>query len=302
MTSSFHAIIASAGLILLATSTPVLAELPPPVRAMLDDVIANGSDAEIAAISKYAKKLSPGDEKEIDALVGDHKQAIALAEEKRKREAGFLGDWHGTGEAGGFVTTGNSETSGFTAAVNLNKTGIDWRHKFRAIVDYQRGASGTTRNQWLMSYEPNYNIGEHLYVFGLTMYEKDRFQGFSDRVTLSGGVGYRAIDDARATLDLKLAPAWRRTNWIEIPDQSDFSGLAGADFVLHINSWIDLTENGQILWGSDNSTFSSTAGLRAKFNRAFSARLSYGWRHETNPPNDTKKTDTVSRVTLVYGF
>lgn len=300
MTTSLR--MTATAMIAAMASVPAAAELPAPVQAMLDDAIANGSDSEISAIAKYAKKLSPDDADAIDDLVRSHRTAVALADEQRKRDASFLQDWHGTGELGGFLTTGNSETSGLTAGINLNKAGIDWGHKIRAVVDYQRGSGGTTRNQWLASYEPSFNLNRNIYVFGLSMYEKDRFQGFQDRVTLSGGVGYRALDTEDATLNLKIAPAWRRTNWIEIPDQSEVSGLAGADLVWKLNSWIELTDNGQLLWGSDNSTYSNTAALRAKFNRAFSARLSYSWRHETNPPNDTKKTDTVSRVTLVYGF
>jgi len=302
MTNAIKGLAALAATLAATVATPALAELPATVRAMLDAAIANGNDAEIDAVAKFAKSTNPADADEIDALVSGHKAAVAAADEAQKREAGFFENWHGNGELGGFLTTGNSETSGVSAGLSLDKEGIDWRHKIRVLADYQRSDGVTTRNQWMASYEPNYNLSARLYIFGLAMYEKDRFQGFSDRITLSSGVGYRVIDSEAMTLDLKGGPAWRRTEWIALPATSKVNGLAGADFTWHISPALDFTNNAQGLWGDGNSTYSNTAALTAKLGGALSGRLSYGVRHETNPPIGTEKTDTVTRATLVYGF
>ncbi|HWJ69999.1 MAG TPA: DUF481 domain-containing protein [Sphingobium sp.] len=302
MTTAFRGLTTLAAALVSAMATPAMADLPAPVRTMLDAAIASGNDAEIAAVAKFAKSTNPADSAEIDALVSAHRVAVAAADEAHKRAAGFFQNWHGNGELGGFLTTGNSETSGITVGLALDKEGIDWRHKIRAIADYQRADGVTTRNQWLASYEPNYNVTARLYTFGLAMYEKDRFQGFSDRVTLSGGMGYRVIDSDAMTLDIKGGPAWRRTDWIAEPSTSKFNGLAGADFVWHISPALDFSNNAQALWGDGNSTYSNTAALTAKLSGALSGRLSYGVRHETNPPAINEKTDTVTRATLVYGF
>lgn len=283
-------------------ASPALAELPAPVRAMLDTAIASGNEADIATVAKIAKASNPADAAEIDALVAAHSQAVAQAALARKQEAGFFDDWHGSGELGGSIATGNTKSTGLSAGLTLTKEGIKWRHRFRAAADYLRSDGVTTRNQWLASYEPNYNLSEHLYIFGLAMYEKDRFQGFDNRVTASGGLGYRVIDSAPLTLDVKAGPAWRRTNWILEPDSSELEGLAGADLVWHIAPGIDFSDNAQALIGSDNSTYSNTASLTAKLNGALSARFSFGAQHESSPPPGTKKTDTITRATLVYGF
>lgn len=302
MTTPIKGLAAVAAALVATVATPALAELPPSVRAMLDAAIASGNDTEIAAVAKFAKSTNPADAEEIDGLVSAHKAALAAADEAQKREAGFFENWHGNGELGGFLTTGNSETSGVSAGLSLDKEGIDWRHKIRVLADYQRSDGVTTRNQWMASYEPNYNLTARLYLFGLGMYEKDRFQGFSDRITFSGGAGYRVIDSDVMTLDLKAGPAWRRTEWIALPATSKLNGLAGADFLWHISPALDFTNNAQALWGDGNSTYSNTAALTAKLGGALSARLSYGVRHETNPPAGTDKTDTVTRAALVYGF
>lgn len=289
-------------LALAAGSAPALAELPPPVRAMLDAAIASGSDADIAAVARAAKATNPDDAAQIDAIVSAHHLTRAEAVLEEKMQAGFFDGWRGSGELGGFLTTGNTDSTGLSAGLTVTKDGIKLRHKVRMAVDYQRSGGVTTRDQWLASYEPNFQLNDGFYLYGLSMYEKDRFQGFSDRITLSGGFGYRLLDTTRLTLDVKGGPAWRSTDWIGEPAANELQWLAGSDLVWHVSPGIDVTNSAQALWGPDNNSYSNTASLTAKISGALSARLSYGLRHETNPPPDAERTDTVTRATLVYGF
>jgi len=289
-------------LTLAGGASPALADLPPPVRAMLDAAIASGNDADIAAVARTAKTLHPEDATQIDAIVSAHGLTKAEAVLEEKMQAGFLDGWRGSGELGGFITTGNTDSSGLSAGLTVTKEGIRLRHNVRVAVDYQRSGGVTTRDNWLARYEPNFQLSDGFYLYGLTMYEKDRFQGFADRVTVSGGFGYQLFATPKATLDVKGGPAWRTTNWIGEPDSSELQWLGGADLVWHLTPAIDFTNNAQALWGPENNTYSNTASFTAKISRALSARLSYGVRHETNPPTDAERTDTVTRATLVYGF
>ncbi|MPT48188.1 MAG: DUF481 domain-containing protein [Sphingobium sp.] len=281
---------------------PASAALPPEVQAMLDTAIAKGDKAKLEAVAEIAKATYPQDEAEIAAVVASYNAQQAAAAEEHKRQAGFFDNWKGTGEAGGFITTGNSSTKGVSAGLSLNKEGIDWRHKIRVQADYQRADGETTRNQWMASYEPNYQLSHNLYAYGLGMVERDKFQGFSNRLTASGGLGYRVIDNDSMTLDVKAGPAWRRTKWTVEPATETLNGLLGADFLWHVTPTIDFTNGTQMLWASDNSTYSNVSALTANLGGALSARLSYSWRRETSPPAGLKKTDTITRATLVYGF
>ena len=289
-------------LISLGSADAALAELPDPVRAMLDAAIEREDQAALDTIAKFASETNPDDAKEIAEIVADYKQSLAAEQEAEIREAGIFSLWKGSGELGGFITTGNTRSTGISAGLSLQKSGIDWQHKFRAIVDYQRSDGVTTRNQWMASYEPNFRLSEAIYAYGLAMYEKDRFQGFSDRVTASGGVGVRVLREADMKLDLKGGPAWRQTNWLDEPESTEFNTLAGADFLWHLSRSFELKNNTQIIWSSGNSTYNNTAALTAKFNGKLSARVSYAVRHETVPPPGSEPTDTITRATLVYDF
>ena len=167
--------------------------VPPQYRAMLDDALATGSDAEVDAVAKFIKRAEPASAAEVDkALAARKARRDAEAEQARiaelERKRGLLAGWKGEGQLGAFMATGNSDAVGVAAGISLTKEGQRWRHNLRVLNDYQRSNGVTSRNQLVAAYEPNFKINGRLFVFGLAQYERDRFQGYSKRVSVSGGV------------------------------------------------------------------------------------------------------------------
>lgn len=289
----------------LLYSHPALAGLPAPVKAMIDAAIASENDADIQTVAKLAKATNPEAIAEIDVMLADYnmgkarQSAIAIAE---RSDAGFFERWSGEGEAGAFRSTGNSSNTGVSGGLKLTKDAVKWRFKFRALADYQRSNGVTTREQFTVAIEPNYKLDKRLYAFGLAQYERDRFQGFSSRYTLSGGLGYAVIDKEKVSLDIKAGPAWRKTGFTGGGSDSHIAGLAGLEFNWHIADNLKLTEAATATVESGNKSFTSMTALDAKLLGALSARFSYTIEHETNPPVGRIKTDTLSRATLVYDF
>ena len=289
----------------LALASPAHAALPDPVKAMINAALASKNDADIQIVVKLAKTTNPDDIAEIDKMLASYnaeKKRLADLEEKERLEAGFFENWSGQGELGGFHSTGNTDSTGVSASLKLKKEGRNWRHKLRALADYQRTNGATDREQFLFAYEPNYKFNDRLYAYGLAQYERDRFQGFSSRYTVSGGLGYAVIKDDDVGLNIKAGPAWRQTNLIGGGSNSSLAGLAALDSFWQISDNLRLTQDASAYVEADNSTFTSTTGLEAKLIGALSARLSYSWEHETDPPAGVKKTDKISRATLVYDF
>lgn len=289
--------------------TPAHAELPGPVRAMIDAAIATGDADKVATVLDLAKTTNPDDGAEIDAISADFgaKQAeIAAAEaatkEQEIRSAGIFENWSGEGQIGAFRSTGNSSNTGLTAGLSLQRTGIDWRHKLTALADYQETSGITTREQFLAAYEANYDVSGRMYVYGLAQYERDRFQGFSSRITGSGGIGYRVIDNDSMQLAVKAGPAYRKTTFIAGGSDSSIAGLAALDFDWKVSDTIKITQDAGALIASNNNTYTSTTGLEAALGSSLSARIAYAVEHDTNPPLGAVKTDTLTRFTLIYGF
>jgi len=296
------------GCVALITS-PAFAALPEPVKAIIDAAIAGGNDDEVKIAFKLAKSTNPNDLAEIETLENDYlaTQKVKLATEAAAKEAelanaGFFDNWTGQGELGAFRSSGNTSNTGLTAGAKLTKEGERWRWNFKAIADFQRTNGVTTKEQYLAAIEPNYKINDRLYAFGLGQYERDRFQGFSARYSISGGLGYQVIDSKKTQLSVKAGPAYRQTNFLDGGSQSSLAGLAGLDFAYQISPNLKFTENATAFIESANTTLTSETALEAKLSNALSARISYLVEYDSNPPLGAVGTDTLSRITLVYGF
>lgn len=292
-----------------ASAAPAAAALPEPVRAMIDSAIATGDDAKVRTVIDIARATYPAEGAQLDAILAKWQAdetarlaAKAAADEEAKRSAGLFENWTGKGELGAFNSTGNAENTGITAGLALTREGVDWRHKLTGRADYQESNGVVTREQYLAAYEPNYKISDRLYAYGLAQYERDRFQGFSARYSVSGGLGYDVLTGETMTLSVKAGPAWRRTELVGGGSSSSFAGLAAADFDWKIAETISFTQDLSAFVQSGSDTFISDTGLVAKIASDLSVRLSYTLEHDTDPPAGAEKTDTLSRITLIYDF
>lgn len=291
-----------------AASAPAHAEIPEPVRAMIDAALATGDEAKVRTVIELARTTNPDDAAELDAILAtfetdlaDAAAAEAAAEEDAIRSAGFFENWSGKGELGAFNSTWNAENTGITAALSLKKEGVKWRHKLSGRADYQEANGVTTREQFLAAYELNYKISDRLYAYALAQYERDRFQGFSARYSASGGLGYDVLVDG-PTLSVKAGPAWRRTELVDGSSTSNLAGLAALDFDWAISDAITFTQDASALVQSGSSTFISDTGFQASISDALSVRLSCTLETDTDPPAGAVKTDTLSRITIIYDF
>jgi len=304
---------------LCLTAAPALAELPAPVRDMVDAAIATGDADTVQTVITIAKSTNPEDAAELDALLQDfqnelaRQQELAAAQEVQEiRSAGLFDNWSGEGQIGAFQSSGNTTSVGLSAALAAQRNGINWTHKLRLAADYQRTNGVTSREQFLASYEPRRQVSERLFVFGLAQYERDRFQGYSGRYSLSGGLGYKVIDSENMALSVKAGPAYRQTQFVDGTSSSNIAALFGADFDWQLADTIKLTNDTSattegggealVFVDSDNISLSVITGLEARLNDALSARLSYAVEYDSNPPAGARSTDTLTRFTLVYGF
>jgi putative salt-induced outer membrane protein len=307
------------GLAVAVAPAPALAALPEPVRAMIDAAIATGDETKVRTVVDLAKQTNPDDTAEIDAILtgfetqlAEAKAAEAAAKQEAIRTAGLFENWSGKGEFGAFRATGNSSNTGITAGLTVNRQGIDWRHNLTGRVDYQRANGVTTREQFLGRYEPNVKISDRFYAYALAQYERDRFQGFSGRYAISGGLGYQALKRDDIQLSVKAGPAYRVTEFVDGRSESSIAALVGLDFDWAITDRLKLTQDTNAvaeaggsavaIIDSRNTTLDFVTGLNATISSKLSARISYQIEYDSNPPPGAVQTDTLSRVTLIYDF
>ncbi|API57919.1 hypothetical protein BSL82_00230 [Tardibacter chloracetimidivorans] len=275
--------------------------LPADAQRMLDAAILSGKPERIDAVAAVARETYPESVEEVDAQIAGYrgeKEKMRLAELRTER---FWQGWSGQGELGASTSSGNSESVGVTAGLQLSKEDINWQHKFNALVDYRRANGVTEKEHFNTAYQGQRKISRTLYVYGLLQYERDRPAGYYRRFSEGLGLGVRLLDRPGLRLDMDGGPAFRQTAFIASGEEKELSGRASMAFRWDITPRLGFSQDASAFL-ADNSSFVSTSAMTTKLFGALSSRLSFDVRHETEPPAGSVKTDTVSRVTLLYSF
>ena len=300
-------------------ATAAQAELPEGARAMIDAAIASGDERKVATVIGLAHSTWPEERSMIDAIndqwkitLAARRAAEAEAEQTALINAGVFDRWSGEGELGAFQSSGNTESVGVAAALRLDREGIDWSHSIRLRADYQRQNGSTSREQFAASYEPRWQFDENIFAYGLAQYERDRIQGFSSRYSVSGGFGYRVIDNPKLKLSLKAGPAYRVTDFTDGTSADRLAGLVGLDFDWQMLDRLKLTQDVEalaetggeatLIFDGANTTINLVTGLDFRVSNRLRSRLSYKVEYDSNPPAGSEGTDTLTRATLIYGF
>lgn len=296
-------------IILLADAAPAAVQqsdagamIPENIRAMLDKALESGNDGDVGVIVKYARAADPLSGDAVAAIADRWRADRAAAREQVIRQASFLKLWTGRAEIGGFITTGNSDTAGGSAVIDTTREGLQWRHRFRAQADYQESFGVTSRERYLVAYEPNYKFDDRAYIYGALQYESDRFLGYTDRFSASSGLGYSALKSANTQLDIELGPAFRHVDFTDGTTQSAAAGRGSVDFRTRLLPGLGFTQTASAYLQRYNSTVSTNTAVQAKLLGPLSAQLSYNVQYESTPPDGRRNTDTISRASLVYSF
>lgn len=286
---------------LMTTTAPALADpIPDSIAAMIE--AAKNDPAKLAVIADIAKQTNPASAAEIDARVATINADAAKAREEALASQGFLQGWTGSGEAGAFLSSGNTNTRGVAIGVNVSKETRLWKHALRGFADYQRQDGVTTRERYLAGYQGNYNISDRLFALLALSYEKDAFSGFNSRFSQSLGLGYKVLSGPAIFLTVEGGPALRQTSFTDGTTDKTFAARVAGDFKWQISPALSFTQGASYFYDNSNNSFQSLTSLNAKINSALSARLSYQLNTESNPPLGRRKSDKVSRMTVVYAF
>ena len=308
--------------LLLSTSAlahEVKPPLSPAIIALINAARDTGDREKVRTVVQLARQTNPDHVDEINAMWADfnnaHKERERLNSEKNRErimQAGLFDLWKGKGQLGASQSTGNNTSLGISAGLDLERKGINWTHKLRGNVDYRRNNGKTNREKFEFTYEPRYQINEKLFAYGLTQFERDRLQGFAGRYSASGGLGVTLVDAENLDLSVKAGPALRHTDFLKQANETNLALLFGADFDWRLSENLKLTQDvnavaetgGDVLIfvSQNNTSIDFVTGLEAGISNDLKARLSWQLEYDSDPPPGAVKTDTLSRVTLIYDF
>lgn len=274
--------------------------IPPAVAAMIEAAAANPDHLKVVA--DIARRTNPASAAEIDAQVGVIEGERARRREQQLANQTFLQGWSGQGEAGGFVSTGNTSNRGAAVGVNLAKESLHFKHSLRGIVDYQEDRGLVSRERYFAGYEGNWKFNRRGFLVLALSWEQDRFTGFTSRFAQGLGIGYRLVDTPSLSIALDGGPALRQTRFVDGLNETALAARLAVNAKWVITPRLTLTQTASYYADNLNSSLLSLTQVTAKLNGRISARLSYQINNEANPPPGRLSNDTVTRATLVYNF
>jgi putative salt-induced outer membrane protein len=77
---------------------------------------------------------------------------------------------------------------------------------------------------------------------------------------------------------------------------------AGLNAKWQINDMLNFTQAATYYYDNSNNSLLALSQLTAKLNGRLSARFSFQYNNESNPPPGRLNSDTITRATLVYSF
>jgi putative salt-induced outer membrane protein len=292
--------IAAASLTLAVPVVALAAPLPQPVVDMIN-AAADDPDT-LKAVVKAAKKVNPDSVAEIDAQAAASTKRAAVKKAKQTAKAGFLRGWTTKVELGGSIKTGNTDEQAFTAAIDIDRETPKWDHDLNLTVDRKTEDGTLTTDRYFLAYSGQRKVSPRFYVVGVLWGERDVFAGYDYRFSESVGLGYRLIDAPDLKLRFEAGPALRQADYLSNGYEQTVAARSAGYLTWRFSPRLEFTQSLVSYLDTKNSTLLAASALTTRLQSHISAKASYEVRHEANPPAGRQKTDTTSRLTLLFGF
>lgn len=284
------------------------ADLPQPIRAMIEAAARQEDAAVLAAVVSAAREAAPEHVEEIDALatgyldpapvVADPEPPPLLAYEPPPPPV----IWKGALELGGSQVSGATDVTGAYGSVDLARKGGRWTHRLNGRADYQRTQGAPTTDRVSLAYQPQVHLGPRLYAYGLTQYDHDRPLGVRTRYTAGAGLGVTATDGSDLKIALDAGPAIRRTDYTVLPSEETIAGRASLNVRWLASERVTVAQELATFAERGRLNTQSTTALDTRLFGPLKARLSYNLQYERDEPRQRTDFQTTSRATLLYSF
>lgn len=212
-------------------------------------------------------------------------------------------EWSGEGDLGYNRSSGNSNNEALRAKLAVQRTKNRWTHGVEFVAVNSSSDEERTAEYYIGRWDSEFQLSDRWYGHGQLRYEDNRFSGYEYQASATGGLGYHVIASDRTTLDIEGGFGYRQS------EEND-TGVKLDEMVAtsELHYRFQITETTNLGWdvltmsGEDNTYIESDIGVRIAINSALSMRLSHIIKHNTDTPDDTKNTDRLTGVSLVYSF
>ena len=289
-----------------------IVESPARVKAIMADAVKRAPQYRAEIVMSVVEAF-PGFENQIIAATG----TVRVPEMAAASGQGFSvaaaptqaasskkpAKWSGDIELGGSRATGNTETEQVNAAVKVKYKSAPWETTFKLTYDFASDSGGINTQRLKANADTEYSFTERFFTFGLIEFIDDRFSGFDYELTQAVGIGYRLIKTKDVEFKISAGPGLRISER-EDTGVTEFEPVerSNANFAWKISESAKFTNDTTATWGTKRTITENTAAITVKIIEKLSGLLSYYLRNNSKPPPGNKKTDTLTKASLVYTF
>ena len=211
--------------------------------------------------------------------------------------------WHGERSLGFNRSTGNSSVQNLQGKIRLSRKSPSWDIDMKAEAFVSSDGERKTRQTVIADIQTGFNFAESAYSFANLRYTDDRFGPFTEQTSLSAGLGWRPFDSERGALVLDGGLGVRHSEQRITQNRTSKTVLRGKlDWQYQITETARLLKNFRVESGPDNTLVESETAVRLKINTDLGLKLSYRLRTNSQVPQGTSDTDSLTAVSLDFLF
>ncbi|MFE8072273.1 DUF481 domain-containing protein [Marinobacteraceae bacterium S3BR75-40.1] len=221
----------------------------------------------------------------------------------------MLSVWEGDVELGLLISSGNTNETTFVGEVDLTQELAAWRHRILLESRYTENAKRTTAENYSAASQVDYKLTDTDYVYARWHYQDDRFSGFDYQASVIGGYGWRFWQQGERFLDLSAGLGYRVRQLKEpdpdndIDEEEPIARLAASlEYPISENASFEQETSTELTLDNYETVTESESSLKANLNDSLALKVSYSIEHDSNVPKDTKNTDTLTSLTVLYQF
>lgn len=219
--------------------------------------------------------------------------------------------WKIAAELGLLVTTGNTESSSLFTKISAAHQKDSWKQKytFNTLVKEDQltdddGSTYTeeTANQYALTGQGDYIIGEFSAAFIFGSYTNTEFSSYKQYTTVAAGYSFRAINEDNLSLDLNFGPGFTETETQDGVTENGAIARASLGLVWDISKNARFEQNVSVESGEANTRTIAESALVSSLNETFKMKFGFALTNDTDVPDGLEKTDTETSATIIVSF
>ena len=217
--------------------------------------------------------------------------------------------WSGEVEAGLVNTSGNTDETTITSEADITRDWTNWRQNLMLRSRFSEQDDERTAERYAGSTRLDYKFNTRDSLFIRGQFEDDDFSGFEFETSTAVGYGRLILDQEGSKFNASAGAGYRFSKFDERdPEEGSqreqvIARFAG-DFRYQLSDSAEFRQEAESEVSVDDGDAVSrlVSSLKANLNSALAMQLSYTLENNSNPPDGAANTDTITAVSLLYGF